>query len=1242
MKKKLCLFLSLVMLLSAPASLPAFAEEAKQETEAVTEEKQTEAKEPQTDAPAPEPQTEAKEPQTDAPAPEPQTEAKEPQTDAPAPESETAASETQAPESEAETSIEAEEEQILDIETEEKATEALSEYESETETEKQGEFPKVGDVVNGFEVKQIRPFPAIGAQIALFEHKRTHAQLMYIANDDTNRVFDLTFFTDAIDKTGLPHVFEHSVLDGSDKYPSKTLWFNVAYQTYNTFMNAFTQSRMTSYPVASLSEAQLLKYADYYTDACLHPNVVKDESIFREEAWRYRLESADAPLTIEGTVYSEMLGAIDLEGAANTNTMSVLFPGSTIGNEYGGDPDFIPDMTHESLGNYHSLYYHPSNSIAYLYGQFEDYTLFLKQLDAAYAPYEYREFKHSDPGYTPLEGNVEESFGFPVEQGSGTEDATSIYYAIVCPGADPSQQLILNTLTDLLGDNASLLQQSLQAALPSGSFSPFISLDGPEPAIVFAADNVNKEDAATFKETIDKTLAQIAQEGFPQDLVDGVMATLRIQTLLIRENGSVGVDSIVPDMGYWHSVTGDPFEYLDYIEGMSKMDEWNKQGLYAKAVSDWLLDPKASALVTTYPEPGKKEEKDAALEAKLAEVKAAMSEEEIAALVEATNAEEPEVDNTAAVAAMQAVTVASLPEEIKLYEVSNQVGEDGVHRVDVPAEVDGVGQIDILLDATGVAQDDLHWLELYVDLVGELDTKEHTKAEIASLMSRYFNNGNIHTAILREGENFRPALEAGWVGLDEDLAAGYDLVNELLYEENYEDPQKIGEALASLKAGIKSQFNQAPYNLQIMRARAVTSELYRYYDYVHDLAYYEFLGEVQGMLETDAQSVTDHLTAIAEQMRNRTNASMIYCGSKKSIEINRPLADAFLANLKAEPIERVSYDLPVPARSEALIIDSGVQFNGEAASYEELGLEGFEGGIQAVASLVLDSLLYPQLRDQYGAYSVLHGADEYEGAYIISYRDPNIAQTFDVYSKLQEQFQAMQKDQSVLDGYILSSYAGYAMPQGELSGAVSAAVATLQGEPQDKRLTYMRQLKQVTPETVAKYADLYGKLYSEGVKFTAGPASAVNAEADRYEVILNPFGAVDYSQQGFEDVPEDSEYHDAVMTVLENGLMAPASETTFGVEEPATEGDLIAAMFMMAGGGSLDVDAAIETFAQYGLTDVQPDAAITGTDVDEMFAFLGGDIWQGEGGTEEINRGQLAQYLADFLAVIQEAQNAAA
>ena len=318
-------------------------------------------------------------------------------------------------------------------------------------------LPKVGDKVEGFVVKELRDFPLVGAQIVYFEHERTGAELMYIANNDTNRVFDLTFFTRAIDNTGLPHVFEHSTLDGSEKYPSKALFFNLSYQTYNTYMNAMTSALYTTYPVGSLSEAQLLRYADYYTDSCLHPTIVTDESIYREEAWRYRLADADDELSIEGTVYSEMKGARDITSSAYTNSLRAAFPGSTIGNVSGGEPESIPDMTWESLKAYH---------------HFEDYTAFLKLLDEAFAPYEKREFSFEDENYQPLTESVTAELPFPVEAGSGTENSSDIFYAFICPGlkADREEENVLNTLTDLLVADASPLMQSLKRALPSGSF----------------------------------------------------------------------------------------------------------------------------------------------------------------------------------------------------------------------------------------------------------------------------------------------------------------------------------------------------------------------------------------------------------------------------------------------------------------------------------------------------------------------------------------------------------------------------------------------------------------------------------------------------------------------------------------------------------------------------------------------------------------------------------------------------
>ena len=279
---------------------------------------------------------------------------------------------------------------------------------------------QVGEQVNGFTVTDTREFELIGADVITLRHDQTGAQVMLLMNEDTNRVFDITFRTVAEDNAGEAHVFEHATLDGSASYPSKELFFNLSSQTYNTYMNASTYPFMTTYPVASLSEAQLLKYADFYLDSCFNPMIYEDESIFKEEAWRYSLTSADDDLELTGTVYNEMLGAYTLERAASFNVFLTAFPGSTAGNVSGGRPDAITDLSWEQVCAYHDTYYHPSNSLTCVYGKLEDPGAFLELLNTVFSAYEEKDCSElfADEGYQPLEASVTAVYEYGTEAGS--------------------------------------------------------------------------------------------------------------------------------------------------------------------------------------------------------------------------------------------------------------------------------------------------------------------------------------------------------------------------------------------------------------------------------------------------------------------------------------------------------------------------------------------------------------------------------------------------------------------------------------------------------------------------------------------------------------------------------------------------------------------------------------------------------------------------------------------------------
>ncbi|MBP5162611.1 MAG: insulinase family protein [Spirochaetales bacterium] len=1049
-------------------------------------------------------------------------------------------------------------------------------------------LPAVGTVINGFEVKEISDFDMLGAKIVRFEHLKTGATVLYVANEDTNRFFDIGFRTPTEQDTGIPHVFEHSTLDGSEKYPSKELWFNLSFQTYNTYMNASTFPFMTIYPVASLSEDQLLTLADYYTDSVFNPMVLYDKSIFDEEAWRYVLKSPEDNLTIAGTVYSEMLGATTRTRKASKNFQGEIFPGSYIANDSGGNPDVIPEMTWEDIKEYHGKYYHPSNSLSILYGKLDRWDDYLGMLDSYFSAYERKEFDLTDPGYTPITGPVTAEYEYPVEAGSNTTNAATVYYGFVCKDADQETMNKLDLMTTLAGDDSSVLMENLKTAIPYGTFGVGIDFSGPELVVEFSADNVNAEDAEVFKGIVDSSMAQIASEGFDPVAVDSIVAAFKLDILLSVESASIGVD-MMPSIQYYWAGTGLTYGFMDYIDSIDNFQSWNDDGSFKDVIRRYVLDNPRNALVTTKAVAGMKEQKDAALAEHLAQVKANMSSDEIAAIVEATNnPATTNADTAAMVRQIQVVSVETLPEEARIYDIQDQTGSDGIRRIWADADVSDVGYAGILLDASGLRQDQILFFKLWTSVLSELDTERHTRGELSSLINRYLYSGTIRTSLIEDDitKEMTPRLRAGFIAMDEDMPAAFDLIHELLFESVY-DVSRLREIVSRLKNTQKQSINTNSYNTLIYRALSTASELSAYASYINYLDFYSFLEAVEATLETNPEIIVAYLEEIEAYFNNSTNGIILFGGNKESYENYLKSADAFMASLDKRPIEKQVYDLPVADTSEALIVDTNINYNVIFAPADVLGYDEATGDMDAVATLIDDMYLMPQLRDQRGAYGAyLYLTDD--GIYAFTYRDPNIEESYEVLDGLADFVANISIDQETLDGYILSSYSSYAQSAGELTGASNAVLNAVGHEDQNKIFEYMRQLKSIKAETFAQtYAPLFQALVDNYQYYTSGSASAIADVAYAFNTVLNPFGVQDKSQVEITDISEDNPFYDALRFVYENSLMEAVADSEFGTSLPATLGEFSQIMVTLLGGAFTQEDS-IAYLAQYGIVPSAP------------------------------------------------------
>ena len=370
--------------------------------------------------------------------------------------------------------------------------------------------------LSAYEIVEEKDLADIHSRGIVMRHKKSGARISIISNDDENKVFYIGFRTPAEDSTGVPHIIEHTVLCGSDEFPIKDPFVELAKGSLNTFLNAMTYPDKTVYPVASCNDKDFQNLIHVYLDAVFHPNIYKYQEIFQQEGWHYELESEDAPVTLNGVVYNEMKGAYSSpEDVLERVTMSSLFPDTTYSNESGGDPACIPDLTYEDYLDFHRRYYHPCNSYIYFYGDV-DAAEKLDWMDKAYlSHYDKIDLDSGIRYQQPFGQSLELTRKYPVAGSESEQDKTYLSYNVVVgTSLDKELNLAFDVLDYALlnAPGAPLKKALLDARIGKDILGGY---DGSvfQPVFTVTAKNANTQDKEKFVEIIETTLREQIRNG---------------------------------------------------------------------------------------------------------------------------------------------------------------------------------------------------------------------------------------------------------------------------------------------------------------------------------------------------------------------------------------------------------------------------------------------------------------------------------------------------------------------------------------------------------------------------------------------------------------------------------------------------------------------------------------------------------------------------------------------------------
>ncbi len=892
--------------------------------------------------------------------------------------------------------------------------------------------------VAAYELLKEENLQGIQSKGYLLRHKKSGARVLLIENVDDNKVFSIGFRTPPSDSTGVPHIMEHSVLCGSKNFPAKDPFVELVKGSLNTFLNAMTYPDKTVYPVASCNDKDFRNLMHVYMDAVLYPNIYEHEEIFRQEGWNYHLESADDKLSYNGVVYNEMKGAFSSpEGVLDRVILNALFPDTSYANESGGDPEKIPELTYEQFLDFHRTYYHPSNSYIYLYGNI-DMEERLQWLDREYlSRYERKNIDSAIRFQKPFLEMKELTIPYSITSDEPEEENTYLSYnKVIGTSLDKELYLAFQILDyALLSAPGAPLKKALTEArigkdimgsYDNGIYQPVFSV------IAKNADAVQKEE---FIKIIEDVLSGIVKNGIDKRAIE---AGINYHEFRYREadfgNYPKGLMYGLQIMESWLYDDDKPFIHVEALETFEYLKQQMETGYYEELIQKYLLDNRHGAIVVVEPERGRTARMDAELDAKLQKYKESLGADKIQELVsrtEALNAYQSEPESEEVLERIPVLRREDISREITPF-YNEEMQLAGVPAVFHEIETNGIGYVSVLFDLSGVREEELPYVGLLQSVLGMIDTEHYEYGELFNEIN--VHTGGIGTALglyndvtkIRE-KAFKATFEIKGKALYPKLSRTFEMMGEILTASKLDDTKRIKEILEMLKSRLLMYFQSSGHTTAALRALAYTSPSARFKDMTNGIGYYYVIADLVEHFEEKKERISSILTKLAKKIFRPDNMMVSYTAAREGLDKIEGMLAGLKEQLYTERTEETPCIIHCEKKNEGFKTASKVQYVARAGNFVDQGVS-YTGALQILRVILSYDYLWQNIRVKGGAYGCMSNFTRIGDGYFVSYRDPNLKRTNEVYEGVVDYLKNFTVSERDMTKYIIGTMSSIDQP----------------------------------------------------------------------------------------------------------------------------------------------------------------------------------------------------------------------
>ncbi len=957
-----------------------------------------------------------------------------------------------------------------------------------------------------YEVVEQHLMKEYGAEGCLLRHKKTGARLFLIPTDDNNKVFNIAFRTPPSDSTGVPHIIEHTVLCGSERYPARDPFVELVKGSLNTFLNAMTYPDKTMYPVASTNDKDFSNLMSVYMDAVFHPNITKTNKIFMQEGWHYELDQAGENLIYNGVVYNEMKGAFSsADDVLNRYTQEALYPDTAYAYVSGGAPECIPSLTYEQYLAFYHRYYHPSNSYIYLYGDM-DMVKVLEWMDQEYLRYYDKIDPHSELTLqTPFEKMADVTIPYSITE-SDEEDAGNYYSWNKVIGTVMDRELYLAfQILEYVLLNApgapvkkALLDKGIGEDIYGGYDEGFY-----QPSFNITAKDADPDDKEAFVQTIEETLGRVVKEGISKR---SLLAALNSLEFKLKESDfgrwPKGLMIGLQCFDSWLFDENDPFRHLEYGKTLDYLREMIETDYYEKLVQTWLIDNTFGAVLTAEPKVGLTEEMEAETAKVLRAYQESLTEEQMA-------------DIAAEAAALKVYQETPTPQEvlemIPMLEISDikrevadlcneerRIGETNVlfHNI----FTSGISYLELVFKANCLKPEEMPYAALLRRLIGSVNTAKHSYQEFADEVNIYTGGMSTEFSIIQpEGRDADPLpiFAFSMKALYANLGRAAELALEAMFESDFSDDKRLKEILGEMRSRIREKLQSNGHMTAVKRGASYHSKASCLSELISGVAWYEFIDDIYRNFEDKKTALREKLTELTGKIFADGNLLVSYTADEDGYKLLEEPLHRISASLVHACPQAVKMDIVPEKKNEGFYCASQIQFVARCGSYADAGLP-YTASLLVLKNILNYDYLWRNLREQGGAYGCMSGFSRNGSGYFCSYLDPHLRRTNKVYEALPEYIRNFAVSKRDMTKYIIGAVSEADVPMNPAARGNRGLMAWLVGVTKEQLQTERCQLLDTTAEDIRSLAVYMEAILNSNCICAVGNEGKLKAGADLF------------------------------------------------------------------------------------------------------------------------------------------------